>query len=146
MRSSRVITRPVTKLAAVVGTSHGECKRPSVTPKPDLTTRLGNAESLERFAIVHREALEQLNNFSIDSSTTANNDINSAHPGDDTPASHHVNLLGEPVLHNEEVVAACYVGDEELDLNIDNFWSDAFLEHFLDALPLPQPPLSPCQC
>ena len=144
MRSSRVITRPVTKLAAVVGTSHGECKRPSVTPEPDLTTRLGNAESLERCAIVHREALEQLNNFSIDSSTTANNDIGSAHHGDDIPASHHVNLLGEPVILDEEVVAAFYVGDEELDLMVDNFWSDAFLEHFPDAQP--QPPLSPCQC
>ena len=144
MRSGRAgYSRPVTKLAAVVGTSHGVCKR-NVTPEPGWTTRLGDAESIERHAIVTREALEQLYNFSIGSSTTANNDIGSAHHGDDIPASHHVNLLGEPVILDEEVVAAFYVGDEELDLMIDNFWSDAFLEHFPDTLP--QPPLSTCQC
>jgi hypothetical protein len=98
-------SRPVTKLAAVVGTSHGVCKR-NVSPEPGWTTRLGDAESIERHAIVTREALEQLNNFYIGSSTTSNNDIGSAHHGDDTPASHHVNLLGEPVFPYEEVVAA----------------------------------------
>ena len=65
MRSGRPgYSRPVPKLAAVVGTSHGVCKR-NVTPEPSWTTRVGDTESLERFAIVHREALEQMNNLSI---------------------------------------------------------------------------------
>ncbi len=154
MRSGRAgYSPPVTK-QAVVGTSQGGCKWPSVTPSPGWATRLSDAEPHERPANVHREALAQLNNFSFDVSKTTmphltDDSIGGALHGADTSACRHdedlLSLLGEPVLP-DELMAACsgYVRDAELelidDIMIDNFWSNAFPEHLEGALPQPPKP------